>query len=383
MSRSILSKAFLLALIMSMSLSGCVKEATSPLKVSGITLNYSELILIEGENETLTAKIDPDSDLYRTVTWSSNNESVATVVDGKVTAVKVGTAIITVSTDDGNRMATCNITVNAATVKGQFTEDFNRSSSDYFNFNQYAGNGNIASPSEPGTSIISLKIDNSVIVGPGRGPEISSKDYTHFGTYSARLKVPNATSQPKVGAVVGYFTYNQEDASNLSEIDFEWLIADPRIIYIGTWTGPVANPHRIGRVINLATGQIDETIYRAGGGNDTHFTGAQNTPGSITPIRNYDASSQFYVYGFDWLPNRLTWWIMHPVTNEKIVLWDYSGPSLTGFNGGNGIPQNRSRYCFNFWHTNNWPVLTVPGSTERPTHMFETEVDWISFTPAP
>ena len=51
------------------------------------------------------------------MTWSSYDETVATVDNsGKVTAVAPGTATITVKTTDGEKTATCTVTVNAATV---------------------------------------------------------------------------------------------------------------------------------------------------------------------------------------------------------------------------------------------------------------------------
>ena len=56
--------------------------------------------------------------------------------------------------------------------------------------------------------------------------------------YATRLRIPDIRNiQPNAGAVVGYFTYHVDSVPGLSEIDFEWLIADPEIIYIGTWTG--------------------------------------------------------------------------------------------------------------------------------------------------
>src|SRR5687768_16644437 len=97
----------------------------------------------------------------------------------------------------------------------------------------------VHSSSEPGTKVLSMKIDPDDRAGAGRGPEIISKNFTHFGSYSTRLKVPRvAEVQPNAGAVVGYFTYHMDSVFGLSEVDFEWLIADPTIIYIGTWTGP-------------------------------------------------------------------------------------------------------------------------------------------------
>src|SRR6476469_7970740 len=116
------------------------------------------------------------------------------------------------------------------------------------------------------------------------------------------LKIPNVKNiQPNVGAVVGYFTYQVDSIPGLSEIDFEWLIADPTIIYIGTWTGYNGQLKRIGRTINMAKGIIYNTVYKENyNGFITPLTGVQNQPDTIPAIADYDASARFYTYGFDW-----------------------------------------------------------------------------------
>lgn len=269
-----------------------------------------------------------------------------------------------------------------------FVEDFDKETSKYFiqrrdrrdeatDFRYFPGN---VSLSEKGTDVLLYRIDPNDPAGAGRGPEIISKNYTSYGTYSARIRIPDVKKvQPNVGAVVGYFTYNMEPGKSLSEIDWEWLIADPELIYIGTWTGERGNLQRIGRTINLATGEILYTIYRSGkDGNISHpLTGLQNQPETVPAIEGFNAAKQFYTYGFDWYPDRLTWWILHPETGEKIILWDYQGstPDFTG------IPDNRTYYRLNFWHTNNWPVETNPNSIEKPAYPYELEVDWMSYTP--
>ena len=234
----------------------------------------------------------------------------------------------------------------------------------------------VHSLSEPGTKVLSMKIDPDDRAGAGRGPEIISNDFTHFGSYSIRLKVPRvAEVQPNVGAVVGYFTYHMDSVYGLSEIDFEWLIADPTIIYIGTWTGPRGALKRIGRTINLAKGVIYNTEYREGHtGPRTPLTGVQSQPETIPAIEGYDASSKFYTYGFDWYPDRIRWWMLHPATAEKVVLWDYQGSQT-------GIPKNQTRYRMNFWHTNEWSVHTNPNSIEKPLHPYELEVDFMEYAP--
>ncbi|MDH6306291.1 beta-glucanase (GH16 family) [Parabacteroides sp. PF5-5] len=267
---------------------------------------------------------------------------------------------------------------------GRFREDFDKPTSKFFNFNvresgeDYRYFSGISSLSEKGTKVMLYRIDPEDPAGAGRGPEIVSKDFTHFGSYSARIRIPDITKvQPDAGVVVGYFTYHMDKVAGLSEIDIEWLIADPEIIYIGTWTGESGNLQRVGRIINLAKGIIYDTSYRKGNEASKPLSGIQNMPESIQPIENYNAASQFYTYGFDWYPDRLEWWMLHPTTGNKIVLWNYSGstPEFTG------IPQNPSHYRLNFWHTNNWPVETRPNSIEKPLYPYELEVDWMLYTP--
>ena len=82
---------------------------TNPLK--GITLNKTKLTLKKGTSETLTVKYNPeDATGSRDVTWESSNLSVATVdANGKVTALKDGSATITAKV--GQFTATCALTV--------------------------------------------------------------------------------------------------------------------------------------------------------------------------------------------------------------------------------------------------------------------------------
>lgn len=220
---------------------------------------------------------------------------------------------------------------------------------------------------------LSFKLDPKENAGPGRGPEVISKDFTHFGTYSARLKVPDPRkSQPKVGAVVGLFTYHEDNLLGLSEIDFEWLIADPQIIYVGTWTGQPDSLRRIGRTINLAKGLIytsEERLEYL----DQRKELVGTSPESIEAIPEFDASADFYTYGFDWSPDRVRWWMIHPTTADTVVLWDYQGES--------GIPQHPSKYRINFWHTANWDVESNRDAVESPKRRYELQVDWMEYRP--
>ena len=85
--------------------------------VTDVTLDRTELTLTEGETETLTATVRPDNADNRKVTWSSDKTDVATVDGaGRVTAVKAGEAVVTVTTEDGGKTASCKVTVKAKAV---------------------------------------------------------------------------------------------------------------------------------------------------------------------------------------------------------------------------------------------------------------------------
>ncbi len=109
-------------LFLAMSISACgnivnpsnntnPSHSYSETEVSGVSLNYDSLTMQAGKTVVLTATVTPDTALNKEVSWTSSNTSVATVNNGAVTAIKVGTTVITVTTKDGGHTATCVLTV--------------------------------------------------------------------------------------------------------------------------------------------------------------------------------------------------------------------------------------------------------------------------------
>lgn len=81
--------------------------------VTGVTISDATKNMMLGTDFNLTATVSPENATNKAVNWSSNQEDVASVDNaGKVTAHKAGTATITATTVDGNRTATCVVTVN-------------------------------------------------------------------------------------------------------------------------------------------------------------------------------------------------------------------------------------------------------------------------------
>jgi uncharacterized protein YjdB len=90
--------------------------AAGIVSVTGVALDKGALSLTVGQTAALKATVSPDDATITAATWSSSDTKVATVADGTVSAVSVGTATITVKTADGGFTASCAVTVAARTA---------------------------------------------------------------------------------------------------------------------------------------------------------------------------------------------------------------------------------------------------------------------------
>ena len=116
--------------------------------VTGVSLNKTTTTLTVGDTETLTATVSPDDASEKSVTWSSDDTSVATVENGVVTAVGSGTANITVTTTDGSKTASCAVTVNAAIVTSAVTLNANGGTINSGNITEYTEGTGAALPTD-------------------------------------------------------------------------------------------------------------------------------------------------------------------------------------------------------------------------------------------
>ncbi|MDR0303392.1 MAG: glycoside hydrolase family 16 protein [Chitinispirillales bacterium] len=254
---------------------------------------------------------------------------------------------------------------------------------------KWAWENGVSSEIEDTAKVIKLAMDPADKAGAWQGQNFSSQSFTHFGKYSARIKIPNVQKQPNVGGVVGFYTYysdlygggeqekdaNKNGLNDNSEIDLEWLIANPQLIYMTAWTDyeESGDCRKISRIVNLASGKIYTTNYGEKlGSAGVELSGIENSPENITSIEDFDASKRFYVYGFDWRPESIRWWIINPESRDTITLWNY---------GGNieRITQKPARLMFNIWHTNDWAAEDKPFSVEAPADTFWAEFDWVKY----
>lgn len=104
--------------------------------VNSITVNMTSLNLNIGGTYTLVASVNPYNATNKTVTWSSSNSRIASVVNGKVTGVSAGTAIITASA--GGKSASTYVTVKANDYLDVATTNLVLDVDDIYNISAYS-----------------------------------------------------------------------------------------------------------------------------------------------------------------------------------------------------------------------------------------------------
>jgi len=104
------------AVILSLAFTACGGDDGNPgsstVSVTGVTLDQAAFDLPVGSAITLIATVTPNTATNKVVTWTSDDEDIATVsATGEVTGESVGEAKIIVTTADGGFEAECTVTV--------------------------------------------------------------------------------------------------------------------------------------------------------------------------------------------------------------------------------------------------------------------------------
>jgi len=89
-----------------------------PVSVTKVWLNKETTSIVRQSTETLFATIEPSNASNKNVSWKTSNSTIATVSDeGVVTGISGGKATITVETEDGKHIASCEVTVTGSEIK--------------------------------------------------------------------------------------------------------------------------------------------------------------------------------------------------------------------------------------------------------------------------
>lgn len=116
MKKFCLSMMAVLSALFCVSVSSCDDEE-APVLVNEISFSSESLTILVGETAVLNVVYTPDDAENKSVVWTSDNESVATVsADGTITAIAEGTATITATTDNDIKK-TCKVTVSNVKVE--------------------------------------------------------------------------------------------------------------------------------------------------------------------------------------------------------------------------------------------------------------------------
>lgn len=135
--------------------------------VTGVSLYPRSATLEPNETHTLSATITPSNATNQAVTWESSNPSIATVVNGVVTAISPGMTTITVRTVDGNFTDTATITVNSPVTGISFNTTA---------LTLYIGSQGALPPGTLTASIIPQDAANQAVTWNSSNPDIVSVD---------------------------------------------------------------------------------------------------------------------------------------------------------------------------------------------------------------
>lgn len=250
---------FLLAILTGTAACGD-KEDPTVVSVIGVALDKTTASVKPGEDIMLTATITPADASDKSLRWTSSDTKIASVDAGKVTGVAVGEVTITVTTVDGNKTATCVVTVatdapssQTVILKGNITENrtLRKVDNNYLQGFVYVKSGVVLtiepgavvkgnSPAsgekaaaliiEPGGKIIAEGTVNEPIVFTSAQPA-GQRDYGDWGGLilcgNARV---NCTSRPVIeggpgtyyGAVTDADAKNEESSGILKYVRIEF-----------------------------------------------------------------------------------------------------------------------------------------------------------------
>jgi len=142
MYRTLGSKAVAIIGILFLTIATSCKTEEPVITAKSVTLDKTELSIAEGDSTILVPAFQPAGAMPKTTVWTSSNEKVATVVNGKIKALSRGTATIKVEVDT-LLVTTCAVTVTRTDLPYQlvWSEEFDGTTLDLTKWNYETGGG--------------------------------------------------------------------------------------------------------------------------------------------------------------------------------------------------------------------------------------------------
>ena len=219
----------------------------SEVPVTGITLDATEATILVGNTKTLTATIAPENATNKNVTWSSNDESVATVADGVVTAVAEGSATITATAEGGSDVtATCVVTVLGELNETTATGNLNNTTTGVF-----AGITGFNSGGHNITGTLSTAAGDVTVNYAGTSSSYLNEDHIRMYQSGSTLKftAPEGYELTKI-----VFTISSGNSANLD--------VDAGSYSAGTWTGKASDVTFTGKNATIRLSAAEVTLKK-------------------------------------------------------------------------------------------------------------------------
>lgn len=234
------------------------------------------------------------------------------------------------------------------TLMGEFSEEFSGTDSGYFDF-AYRDEGDdfryfsgFPSLSENGNTILMLRLDPAD--GAGNGASISARDYTYYGSYSIRMRIPDIVSvQSKLGVCVDFELFDDDPVYGRDRITLGLRLADRGGVYVSLYHLDADGGNPV---------SIDEAIV----------------PG----LSDFNAAAKNYIYGFDWSEDVIAWWVKAKPSADKTILKEIR----------ENVPPQPLRLRLRYYHSANSPTRDNASVTQAPNYPYELETDWIKYTPS-
>lgn len=258
-----------------------IVERATGISVTGVSVAPNAVTLPEGSTRQLTATVVPADADDTTVSWSSNNNGVVTVdTNGVVSAVAAGTAVITVTTTDGNYQASSTVTVTPSTgpiavynvTVAPTLVDLNVGETVQLTANVFPTNASDQTVSwfSNNPAIATIDSNTGLVTAVGAG-EVDVTVVTNDGGYRASaiinvtgnapiVDVYNVTVTPTTVALNVGETFQlaaNVQPENATDQSVSWFSNNPAIATIDSTTGLVTA---------VGAGEVDVTVVTNDGG---------------------------------------------------------------------------------------------------------------------
>ncbi len=312
-----------------------VSAPTGTDPVTGVVVTPATVAISQGQTTSLVATISPGSAANKSVNWSSNNTSVATVnANGVVAGISQGTAVITATTVDGGFTASSTITVAASSVITlNPINDAYLQGTTRFNTNDLRV--------ESGNRIAYLMFDLSAVTVPIVSAELTLSVSSDPGNGTITIEQGNTNNwnetnlsdgnKPNASGQLG--TLNTTYAADQS---YTWTLDSSQISGGGTLSLIVAatggNDVSFASKENTNAGIPVLTITTSGGSGNVSVTGVNVSPGTVTVAVGQNNTLTASVTPANATNRSITW-----SSNNTAVATVNSNGVVTGVSNGTAV----------------------------------------------